>query len=61
MVKPELPLAFAPVPVKKKDPNDFGTFKDSVVLFNEKSRKTLPHLVLDEPVAFWKIIKNVIG
>ena len=46
-------------PVKKN--NNYGMFKDSVVLFNKGSRKQLPHLVLDEPVAFWKIIKNVIG
>lgn len=52
------PNAYVPV---KKDPNNFGMFKDSVVLFNKNSRKQLPHLVLDEPVAFWKIIKNVIG
>lgn len=45
----------------KKEPKNFGKFKDSVVLFNKDSRKTLPHFVLDEPVAAWKIIKNLIG
>ena len=53
-------ISTEPVPIvaKKIEPPNF---KGSLVLFDKNSRKLLPFQILDEPVPFWKMLKNLIG
>jgi len=41
--------------------SNYKQFMGTRVFVEHNSRKKLPHLRPDEPVPFWKVLKNLIG